>query len=222
MISGESIVSKGPWLIGIVGGSGSGKTSVALALFQKLKDEGVTPTLLDLDAYYNPKEVNKNKFAPDPINYDHPMSLDVELMANHLSELKKGHSIQKPIYDFTISDRKGWDTPMSAKEVVILEGLLLFALPEIRNQLDVKVFVDTDSDIRLIRRLNRDINTRKRTFESVIKQYEFSVRPMHLEFVEPSKRWADIIIPVGVENLTALDMLFHHVLARIIQKGHST
>jgi len=104
---------------------------------------------------------------------------------------------------------------MVAEEVVILEGLLLFALPEIRSQLDVKVFVDTDSDIRLIRRLNRDMKERKRTFESVIRQYEFSVRPMHLEFVEPSKRWADIIIPVGVENTMALDMLFHHVLARI-------
>ena len=175
----------------------------------------MTPTLLDLDAYYNPKEVNKNKFAPDPINYDHPKALDVELMAKHLYELKQGRTIEKPLYDFTVSDRKGWDTPMVAEEVVILEGLLLFALPEIRSQLDVKVFVDTDSDIRLIRRLNRDMKERKRTFESVIRQYEFSVRPMHLEFVEPSKRWADIIIPVGVENTMALDMLFHHVLARI-------
>ena len=215
MLSGDSTMNIGPWLIGIVGGSGSGKTSVAKALFQKLKEEGVSPTLLDLDAYYNPKEVNKNKFAPDPINYDHPKALDAELMANHLSQLKLGQAIQKPLYDFTVSDRKGWDAPMSAKEVVILEGLLLFALPEIRNQLDVKVFVETDPDIRLIRRLNRDMNERKRTFESVIRQYEFSVRPMHLEFVEPSKRWADIIIPVGVENVTALDMLFHHVLARI-------
>lgn len=208
-------MNKGPWLIGIVGGSGSGKTSVAKALSQKLTEEGVTPTLLDLDAYYNPKEVNKNKFDPDPINYDHPKALDVELMAKHLYELKQGRTIEKPLYDFTVSDRKGWDTPMVAEEVVILEGLLLFALPEIRSQLDVKVFVDTDSDIRLIRRLNRDMKERKRTFESVIRQYEFSVRPMHLEFVEPSKRWADIIIPVGVENTMALDMLFHHVLARI-------
>ena len=215
IVCGDSIVNNQPWLIGIVGGSGSGKTSVAKALFQKLIEQEVSPTLLDLDAYYNPKEVNKVKFAPDPINYDHPKALDVELMANHLSRLKQGQTIQKPLYDFTVSDRKGWDVPMNAKEVVILEGLLLFALPEIRNQLDVKVFVDTDPDIRLIRRLNRDMNERKRTLESVIKQYEFSVRPMHLEFVEPSKRWADIIVPVGVENVTALDMLFHHVLARI-------
>lgn len=215
MLLKEHKLSSRPWLVGIVGGSGSGKTSVAKELQSRLTQAKVNVAMLDLDAYYNPKSVNKERFAPEPINYDHPKALDVELMAKHLSDLKLGKTIKKPIYDFTISDRGGWEDPLPPSEVIILEGLLAFALPEIRQQIDVKVFVDTDSDIRLIRRIHRDMGERNRTLESVIKQYQFSVRPMHLEFVEPSKRWADIIVPVGAENVTAIDMIFHHVISRI-------
>ncbi|HJW08560.1 MAG TPA: uridine kinase [Holophagaceae bacterium] len=212
-------MSERPWLVGIVGGSGSGKTSVARELLKRLKRHKVDATLLDMDAYYAPKEINRARFAPQPINYDHPKAWDVELMAAHLEALKRGDEIRKPVYDFTVSDRTGWEEPTHGGEVVILEGLMLFALPEIREQLDVKVFVDTDADIRIMRRIDRDMKERGRSLESVVKQYQESVRPMHLEFVEPSKRWADIIVPVGVENRMALDMLLHHILGR--QAGHA-
>jgi uridine kinase len=208
-----------PWLIGIVGGSGSGKTSLARELLKRLKRRKVAANLLDMDAYYAPKEINKARFAPGPINYDHPKAWDVELMAAHLEALKHGAEIRKPIYDFTVSDRTGWEDPMLGGQVVLLEGLMLFALPEIREQLDVKVFVDTDADVRILRRIHRDMKERGRSLESVVTQYEQSVRPMHLEFVEPSKRWADIIVPTGVENRTALDMLTHHILGRL-QNAH--
>ncbi len=203
-----------PWLVGIVGGSGSGKTSVARELVKRLKRHKVEATLLDMDAYYAPKEINRARFEPQPINYDHPKAWDVELMAGHLEALKRGDEIRKPVYDFTVSDRTGWEEPVRGGQVVILEGLMLFALPEIREQLDVKVFVDTDADIRILRRIDRDMKDRGRSLDSVVKQYQDSVRPMHLEFVEPSKRWADIIVPVGVENRMALDMLLHHILGR--------
>jgi len=204
-----------PWLVGIVGGSGSGKTSVARELIRRLKRRKVDVTLLDMDAYYAPKEINKARFAPNPINYDHPKAWDVELMAAHLEALKRGEEIRKPVYDFTVSDRTGWEEPLRPGPVVILEGLVLFALPEIREQLDVKIFVDTDADIRILRRIERDMKERGRSLDSVVKQYQESVRPMHLEFVEPSKRWADIIVPTGVENKMALDMLLHLVLGRL-------
>jgi uridine kinase len=188
---------------------------VARELIKRLKRRKVVVTLLDMDAYYAPKEINKARFAPGPINYDHPKAFDVELMAAHLEALKRGDEIRKPIYDFNVSDRTGWEEPLHGGQVVILEGLMLFALPEIREQLDVKVFVDTDADVRILRRIQRDMQERGRSFESVVKQYQESVRPMHLEFVEPSKRWADVIIPTGVENGTAMDMLQHHIVGRL-------
>jgi uridine kinase len=208
-------VTQAPWLVGIVGGSGSGKTSVARKLIERLRRRKVDVNMLDMDAYYAPKEINKARFAPHAINYDHPKAFDVELMAAHLEALKRGGEIRKPIYDFSVSDRTGWEEPLHGGQVVILEGLMLFALPEIREQLDVKVFVDTDADVRILRRIQRDMHERGRSLESVVKQYQESVRPMHLEFVEPSKRWADIIVPTGVENKTALDMLLHHILGRL-------
>ena len=133
-------------------------------------------------------------------------------MATHLAALKRSQPIRKPVYDFSISDRVGWSEPIRPGRVVVLEGLLLFALPELREQLDVKIFVDTDADIRILRRIQRDTLERGRTLESVVDQYLNSVRPMHLEFVEPSKRWADLIVPVGAENERALEMLQHHIL----------
>ncbi len=209
-------MSDRPMLVGIVGGSGSGKTSVAAELVKRLKRRGVAPLLLDMDAYYAPLEVVKGRFGGLPINWDHPHAFDLELMAAHLSSLHQGHPIRKPRYDFTLSDRTGWEEPVPPGQVVILEGLLLFALPELREQLDVKIFVDTDADIRILRRIRRDTRERGRSLESVMEQYEQSVRPMHLEFVEPSKRWADLIVPTGVENRTALDMIVHHVCGRVL------
>lgn len=211
-----------PWLVGIVGGSGSGKTSVANELVRRIRKgrssagpgAGMGALLLDMDAYYAPLEVVKARFGDQPVNWDHPHAFDLELMAAHMAALHRNEPIRKPIYDFTISDRTGWGPPLPPQPVVILEGLLLFALPELRDQLDVKIFVDTDADIRILRRIRRDTTERGRSLESVMEQYEQSVRPMHLEFVEPSKRWADLIVPTGVENRRALEMITHHILGR--------
>jgi uridine kinase len=143
------------------------------------------------------------------VNWDHPHAFDLELMAAHLAALHRGERIRKPTYDFTISDRTGWEEPVPPGQVVILEGLLLFALPELRDQLDMKVFVDTDADIRILRRIRRDTRERGRSLESA----------MHLEFVEPSKRWADLIVPTGVENRTALDVITRHICSRVLDQG---
>ena len=204
-----------PMLVGIVGGSGSGKTSVAVDLVKRLQQRSVPALLLDMDAYYAPLEVVKGRFGTRPVNWDHPHAFDLELMAAHLSSLHRGESIRKPRYDFTLSDRTGWEDPLPPGRVVILEGLLLFALQELRSLLDVKIFVDTDADIRILRRIRRDTQERGRSLANVMDQYESCVRPMHLEFVEPSKRWADLIVPTGVENLTALDVITHHICSRV-------
>jgi uridine kinase len=206
-------------LVGIVGGSGSGKTSVAAELVKRLRKRSVAALLLDMDAYYAPLEVVKGRFGDRSVNWDHPHAFDLELMAAHLSALHRGESIRKPLYDFTLSDRIGWEEPLPPSPVVILEGLLLFALPELREQLDIKIFVDTDADIRILRRIRRDTKERGRSLDSVMDQYENSVRPMHLEFVEPSKRWADLIVPTGVENRTALDVITHHISSRVLSLG---
>ncbi|MBI4914184.1 MAG: uridine kinase [Acidobacteria bacterium] len=207
-----------PWLVGIVGGSGSGKTSIAQELRRRIRKTGADVLMMDMDAYYAPLELVKARFGEGPINWDHPNAFDLELLALHLGSLRRGESIRKPVYDFQTSDRTGWSEPIAPSEVIILEGLLLFALPELRDQLDLKIFVDTDADVRILRRIQRDMKERGRSLESVVAQYLDSVRPMHLEFVEPSKRWADLIVPTGVENKRALEMLTHHVLGRL-QKG---
>ncbi len=210
-----------PMLVGIVGGSGSGKTSVAVELVDRLRTRDVVTMLLDMDAYYAPLEVVKGRFGDQPVNWDHPHAFDLELMAVHLTALHRGESIRKPRYDFTLSDRTGWEDPLPPGQVVILEGLLLYALPELRDQLDIKIFVDTDADIRILRRIRRDTRDRGRSLESVMDQYESSVRPMHLEFVEPSKRWADLIVPTGVENRTAMDVITHHICSRVLDQGEA-
>ncbi len=205
-----------PMLVGIVGGSGSGKTSVAGEIVARLRRQRIATLLLDMDAYYAPLAVVQERFQGREVNWDHPHAFDLELMAGHLAALHRGQSIRKPVYDFTTSDRTGWEAPLPPGQVVILEGLLLFALPELREQLDVRIFVDTDADIRILRRIRRDTKERGRSLDSVMAQYETSVRPMHLEFVEPSKRWADLIVPTGVENRTALEVIIHHICSRVL------
>lgn len=208
-------MSERAWLIGIVGGSGSGKTSIAHELHRRLCARDVDVLLLDMDAYYAPLEIVRNRFPGQEVNWDHPHAFDMELMAAHLASLHRRQPIRKPIYDFKVSDRVGWGEPLHPGRVVLLEGLLLFALPELRDQLDLKIYVDTDADIRILRRIQRDTLERGRSVESVIDQYLGSVRPMHLEFVEPSKRWADLIVPTGAENEKALDIITHHILGRL-------
>lgn len=197
-----------PLVIGIAGGSGSGKTTVANIILERVGRQRIA--YLPHDAYYR----DLTGLAPaqrELVNFDHPNSLESDLLAEHIRQLKKWQTIQLPIYDFTHDRRTGETIPVKPQRVILVEGILIFAEKALRDLFDVKLFVDTDADLRFIRRLERDINERGRTTENVVKQYLSSVRPMHLEFVEPSKRYADVIIPEGGKNIVAMDM----VIARI-------
>ena len=192
-------------LIGIAGGTASGKTTVAQKVFHEAKKFG-SVVVIRLDDYY--KEMfNLNLSERANINYDHPDSYDSQLLVSHLKLLKQGLSIEKPTYDFVVHNRSKDVEIINPANVVIVEGIMVFAIPELKNLFDIKLFVDTPDDIRFIRRLNRDIEHRGRTVESVVNQYLSTVRPMHLLFVEPSKKFADIIIPEGGENQVAIDFI---------------
>jgi uridine kinase len=197
-----------PIVIAIAGGTGSGKTTLTHDVLENVGAEHIA--LLPHDAYY--KDLGHLPFEHrSQINYDHPNSLETDLLVQHIKQLKKGIPIQLPIYDFKTHTRTAETICVDPKPVVLVEGILIFVERDLRDLFDVKIFVDTDSDLRLIRRLQRDIAERGRTAESVINQYLTTVRPMHLEFVEPSKRYADVIIPEGGMNTVAMDM----VVARI-------
>lgn len=197
-----------PLVIGIAGGSGSGKTTVAQVILQRVGPDRIA--FLQHDAYYKDLSGLPPAQRAD-VNFDHPNSLETELLIRHVEQLKNGQSVEVPIYDFSHHSRTDQTYTVKSRGVVLVEGILIFVEPALRGLCDVKIFVDTDSDIRLIRRIQRDISERGRTVEMVIKQYLTTVRPMHLEFVEPSKRYADVIIPEGGMNVAALDM----VVARI-------
>ncbi len=197
-----------PLVIGIAGGSGSGKTTVAQQILNRVGADQIA--FIQHDSYYK----DLGGLPPThhaEINFDHPNSLETELLIKHIKALRSGRAIEVPIYDFSTDRRTSQTFRIEARRVIIVEGILIFVDAALRELFDIKIFVDTDSDIRFIRRLERDITERGRTTESVIKQYEATVRPMHLEFVEPSKRYADIIIPQGGFNTAAMDM----VVARI-------
>lgn len=197
-----------PLVIGIAGGSGSGKTTVAQEILQRVGPDRIA--YIQHDSYY--KDLTGLPPAQRAeVNFDHPNSLETELLISHIELLKAGRAIEVPIYDFSNHSRTDKSFTVNPRGVIVVEGILIFADAALRALFDVKIFVDTDADIRLIRRLQRDITERGRTAESVIKQYQSTVRPMHLEFVEPSKRYADVIIPEGGFNAAALDM----VVARI-------
>jgi len=199
---------KAPLIIGIAGGSGSGKTTVAQKILSRVGVDRIA--YIQHDSYYKDLSGLPANLKVE-INFDHPDSLETALLIEHVLALRGFHSVEVPIYDFSTDSRTNQTYSVAAKNVVIVEGILIFAEPELRKLFDVKIFVDTDADVRLIRRLRRDITERGRSTESVINQYEATVRPMHLEFVEPSKRYADVIIPEGGHNTAALDM----VVARI-------
>ena len=191
-------------VIGIAGGSGSGKTTIARKIADSVPASAVT--ILEHDAYYRDR--------PDltyeqrcQLNFDHPESLETELMIEQLAQLRRGHAVQVPIYDFKSHRRLPERRHLAPTPIVVVEGILVLTDPRLCELLDVKVFVDTDPDIRAFRRIRRDIEQRGRTFESVREQYYRSVRPMHLQYVEPSKRWADLIIPEGGDNRVALDLI---------------
>lgn len=191
--------------VGVAGGTGSGKTTVARKIAAALPDGSVT--LVEYDAYYRDLSEHLTIGERGALNFDHPDSLDAPLLAEHLRALRDGRTIDAPIYDFKTHRRLPESRPIKPTPVIVVEGILLFAEPRLRDQLDIKLFVDTDADIRVFRRIRRDIEQRGRTFESVREQYYRTVRPMHLQFVEPSKRWADLIIPEGAANQVALDLV---------------
>jgi len=190
--------------VGVAGGSGSGKTTVAYNLIKAFKAEDAV--LVEQDAYYKElKELPVDERAL--VNFDHPNSIEFDLIKEHLLSLKNGIPIDRPIYDFKTHSRKEEKIRINPSKIVIIEGILILSIPEIRDLLDVKIFVDTDADEMLLRRIERDINERGRTFESVKRQYLDTVKPMYLEFCEPSKRYADVIIPRGGENKIAINMI---------------
>ncbi len=197
-----------PLVLGIAGGTGSGKTTVANVILERVGAENIA--LLPHDAYY--KNLNDLPVAQRAlVNFDHPDSLETGLMVEHVRALREWRAVDIPIYDFTTHARTPATRRIEPQPVILVEGILIFAEPALCGLFDVKIFVDTAPDLRFIRRLKRDILERGRTVESVIHQYETTVRPMHLEFVEPSKRHADVIIPEGGHNAVAMDM----VVARI-------
>lgn len=199
-------------IIGICGGTGSGKTTVASKILETVDRKSVA--LLQQDHYYKelahlPLEERARQ------NFDHPDSIDMDLFVAHLQSLQNGHPIERPVYDFTIHTRSRETVTVEPKPVVMVEGILIFENKPLRDLMDIKIFVDTDADLRFIRRLRRDITERARTVESVIHQYLHTVRPMHLEFVEPSKRYADVIIPEGGFNTVGIDLLIEKVRAQL-------
>lgn len=204
-----------PLIIGVAGGSGSGKTTVVKRICEALGEDRVI--LLQHDFYYRdlshlPLEERYKH------NFDHPSSLETELLIRHLNALSSGYPVEVPMYDFAQHIRMKETRSIAPKDVILIDGILIFSEPELLSLMDIKIFVDTDSDIRLLRRLKRDINERGRSVESVINQYQTYVRPMHLEFVEPSKRYADIIIPRGGKNKVALEMVLSHINSKLSAK----
>lgn len=200
-------------LIGIAGGTGSGKTTVANNIVKRLTLDSVT--VVTMDAYYR-NLADLPSPRREETNFDHPDSIEQDLFVAHLRALKAGQPIEQPVYDFTRHVRTDATVRIEPREVLIAEGILLFHIPEIRDLLDIRIFVDTPSDIRLLRRITRDIRDRGRTLDSVAEQYVRTVRPMHEEFVEPSKRHADVIIPEGGYNEIAIDMVTSRI--RLMQE----
>jgi len=193
-----------PLVIGIAGGSGSGKTSVTHSIYDVFKDHSVV--VIEQDFYY--KDQSHLEFEERlETNYDHPLAFDTDLLIDHIIDLLNHRPVEKPVYDYALHTRSTETITIEPKDVIILEGILVLEDQRLRDLMDIKLFVDTDADLRIIRRIQRDINERGRTIDSVIEQYLSVVRPMHNQFIEPTKRYADIIIPEGGHNEVAVDLM---------------
>jgi uridine kinase len=205
-----------PLVLGVAGGSGSGKTTVVQEIVQRTGPDRVS--VIHHDAYYR----DFGHLPPDTragINFDHPSALETDLLVRQLEALLTGQVIQVPRYDFKTHTRRPDTQPVSPTDVLIVDGILVLAEPALRPLMDVKIFVDTDADVRFIRRLQRDLRERGRSLDSVIAQYQKTVRPMHLEFVEPSRRCADVIIPEGGSNRVAIEMVVAHLVGALARRG---
>ena len=204
-------MSQNALVVGICGGTGSGKTTLANRIVEAVGDDAL---LISMDRYY--------KYVPLPtyeerarINYDHPDAFDMELLADHLRRLKAGEAVEAPNYDFTVHQRREERTHLESRRVIVIEGILLFACRELVDLLDIKIFVDTDADVRILRRILRDVKERERSLDSVISQYLTTVKPMHEAYIEPTKRLADVIVPEGGDNAVAYQMIIAAILRRL-------
>ena len=208
---------KRPVVIGVTGGSGSGKTTVSRKIFDQLSNYSIM--ILQLDSYYNDQS-NMTMAQRKQVNYDHPNSFDYDLLVKQLTQLLHYQPIEKPVYDYNLFTRSDQTIHQDPREVIILEGILLLDDQRLRDLMDIKVFVDTDDDIRLIRRIERDTKERGRSLDSVINQYLTTVKPMYHQFVEPTKRYADIIVPEGGENQVAIDLLTTKIRSILMKRGN--
>ncbi len=205
-----------PVVIGVTGGSGSGKTSVTMAIYDHFKGHSIL--MLEQDFYY--KDQGHLPYEERlKTNYDHPLAFDNDLLIEHIEKLLRREPIDKPVYDYSMHTRSREVIRVEPKDVIILEGILVLEDERLRNLMDIKLYVDTDADLRIIRRLMRDIKERDRTIDSVIEQYVNVVRPMHNQFIEPTKRYADLIIPEGAHNHVAIDLMVTKIQTILEQKS---
>jgi len=204
-----------PFILGIAGGSGSGKTTVAKKILAELNSDSVI--LIDHDSYYRDQSALPMEKRP-LVNYDHPDALDNDLLIEHLKLLREEKSINKPIYNFVTYTRSADTNFIDPKDIIVLEGFLIFTDPRVREMCDIRIFIETEPDVRIIRRIERDLKERGRSLESIISQYFSTVKPMHHQFVEPSKRYADVIIPYGGHNQIAVDMVVTQIRAKLAER----
>ena len=207
-----------PIIIGVTGGSGSGKTTVSKAIYNQLHGQAIQ--IITQDTYYNDQS-SMTMAERKAVNYDHPLAFDTDLLIMQLSDLRNNKAIEMPVYDYTQYTRSAETVHVEPQDVIILEGILIMDDERLRDLMDIKVYVDTDDDIRIIRRIKRDMAERGRTLDSVINQYLATVKPMYHQFVEPTKRYADIIVPEGGENRVAIDILTTKVRDILVKRGHT-
>lgn len=208
---------KRPIIIGVTGGSGSGKTTVAHAIFDQLHGNSIQ--IITQDTYYNDQS-EMSMAERKAVNYDHPLAFDTALLVQQLDQLRHNQAIEMPVYDYEQYTRSTETVHVEPQDVIILEGILILDDERLRDLMDIKVFVDTDSDLRIIRRIKRDMQERGRSLDSVINQYLATVKPMYHQFIEPTKRYADIIVPEGGQNQVAIDLLATKVRDILVKRGH--